>query len=213
MLTLRLAALSLLALVASNTVTHAAEEAQKQWRFKVMLDDKPIGHHYFTLAENDGRRDLTSEARFNVKLLFVTVYRYVHNSREIFQGDCLESIDARTNDNGKDLPVKGTLEGKGFVVTSHKTEHPSCIMTFAYWNPSMLSQAQLLNSQTGKYEPVTIKKLATETISVRGKPTPAEHYFVTGDKLKIDLWYSASSDWLALRSTTEDGRALSYQLE
>ena len=160
---LRLVVLCLLCAHAISLPSYAAAADQpKQWRFKVLLDGKPIGHHYFTLADNNGRRDLTSEARFNVKLLFVTVYRYVHDSHEMFQGDCLEKIEARTNDNGSDLIVKGTLEPKGFVVTSHKTEHPACIMTFAYWNPNMLSQTQLLNSQNGKYEPVTIKKVGSE---------------------------------------------------
>jgi len=212
----RIFARCLLALLAAANLAHAADggvDETQQWRFKVLLDGKPIGHHYFTLAEKNGRRDLTSEARFNVKLLFVTVYRYVHDSKEIFQGDCLERIDARTNDNGTDLAVKGSLESKGFVLASQATEHPACIMTFAYWNPNMLQQTRLLNSQNGKYEPVTIKKVASETLTVRGNATQAEHYFLAGDKLKIDLWYSPANEWLALRSTTEDGRQLQYQLE
>jgi hypothetical protein len=210
----RVLAIGLLSLITGMTMSMAgATGGSREWRFNVLLDGKPIGHHYFTLVENDGRRDLKSEARFTVKILFVTAYRYVHDSREIFQGDCLEKIEARTDDNGKDLAVSGALEERGFMLSSHDAAHPACIMTFAYWNPNMLGQTRLLNAQNGKYEPVSIRKVGEETLTVRGKATPAQHYFVAGDKLKIDLWYSADSEWVGLKSTTEDGRQLLYQLQ
>jgi Domain of unknown function (DUF6134) len=210
----RLLSVCFLAVLAWTAASQATDsDASKQWRFKVLLDGKPIGHHNFTLIDKDGKRDLTSEARFNVKILFVTAYRYAHDSRETFQGDCLERIDARTDDNGKDLAVKGSRDANGFMLASQAIEQPACIMTFAYWNPNMLSQTRLLNAQNGKYEPVTIRKVASETLTVRGNATPAEHYFLSGEQLKIDLWYSTANEWLALKSTTEDGRQLLYQLE
>ena len=86
-------------------------------------------------------------------------------------------------------------------------------MTFAYWNPLILHARQLLNSQTGKFEQVSVEKLAEETISVRGKTEPAVKYLLTGEKLRIELWYSRDMQWLGLQSTTEDGRKLRYQLD
>jgi len=193
----------------------AAATETKEWRFNALLDGKPIGHHHFHLVDTDGKRELTSEARFTVKLLFVTVYTYVHDDKETFSGDCLTSIDARTDDNGDKTTVKGSQEAQAFSVTDgkHPQSLPACIMTFAYWNPHMLEQKQLLNSQTGKFDTVKIEKVGEESILARGKQQPAIKYLVTGEKLKIELWYSQDLQWLGLQSTAEGGRKLLYRLE
>jgi hypothetical protein len=203
----------LILLTLASSSLAAAES--KEWRFTALLDGKPIGYHNFRLVESDAARELTSEARFNVKLLFVSVYRYVHDDRETFQGDCLNRIDARTNDNGKELAVQGRLEAQGFVVSDGQrtaTLAP-CVLTFAYWNPRILEAKQLLNSQTGRFEPVTVERQAEEPLSVRGRIEPAIKYLLSGEKLKIELWYSRDMQWLGLQSTTDGGRKLRYQLD
>lgn len=202
-------------LLTTLLLSNATAAEPKEWRFSALLDGKPIGYHNFRLIETDSRRELTSEARFNVKLLFVTVYKYVHDDKEIFQGDCLNSIDARTNDNGEDLVVKGALDAQGFTVSDGKRSQAlaPCIMTFAYWNPRILEAKQLLNSQTGKFEPVKIEKLGDEPIMARGRKEPATRYLLTGEKLKIELWYSRDMQWLGLQSTAEGGRKLLYRLD
>jgi len=207
--------LPLFLLLVVGATASAAESETRDWRFNALLDGKPIGHHNFHLVESGGRRELSSEARFNVKLLFVTVYTYVHDDKETFQGDCLTSIDARTDDNGEKLPVKGSQEAQAFSVTNSKGPQtlPACIMTFAYWNPRMLEQKQLLNSQTGRYETVKIDKVGEESILAGGKQQPATKYLLTGDKLKIELWYSKDMQWLGLQSTAEGGRKLRYELQ
>jgi len=203
------------ALVSNPAALADTGAGTREWRFNALLDGKPIGHHHFRLVETDGKRELTSEARFNVKLLFVTVYTYVHDDKETFSGDCLTSIDARTDDNGDKLTVKGSQEAQGFSVTDgkHPQALPACIMTFAYWNPHMLEQKQLLNSQTGKFDAVNIEKVGEESILANGRQQPAIKYLLTGEKLKIELWYSKEMQWLGLQSTAEGGRKLLYRLE
>jgi hypothetical protein len=193
-------------------ISHAV--MAQEWPFNVLLDKKPIGEHTFTL--NEGRDTLTSKAKFDVKLLFINAYNYLHSSNETWQGDCLTSIDANTNDNGDKSVVTGKLEGQSFVLNSTKGGKqtlPACIMTFAYWNPKMLTQNKLLNPQTGDYLDVKITQVGKEQIEVRGKSVDAEHYNVIAKKMNIDLWYSPDKDWLALRSTTPEGRVINYKLK
>ena len=86
-------------------------------------------------------------------------------------------------------------------------------MSFAYWNPQMLRQTQLLNAQTGALEQTHVVDLGGETITVRGAPVPAKRYRITGTKNPIDLWYSPADEWLALESTLAGGRRLRYALK
>ena len=184
-------------------VSNAVTAQSQKWDFQVFLDDQPIGHHHFTLRDSATERELKSEARFDVKLLFITAYRYAHDATERWRGNCLAQITARTDDNGK----------KSEVGAEPAIAPESCVMSFAYWNPEMLQQTRLLNAQTGKLETVTITAMGEEKISLRGTQTPAKRYRITGPKHPIDLWYGSDRSWLALQSTLESGRRLRYQLK
>ena len=124
------------------------------WQFDVFLDGKPIGFHAFELRQEGEQKVLTTEASFDVKFLFITAFRYRHQNTEIWNEDCLLSIDAVTDSNGKELLVKGDVTDGGFNLqkTGGTSELPSCVQTFAYWNPAVLEATQLLNSQTGSFE-------------------------------------------------------------
>lgn len=150
-----------------------------------------------------------------MKFLFINAYQYRHDSSELWLGDCLRQIDAKTSDNGKNLAVRGGIEGTRFVVqgTRGSASLPACPMTFAYWNPRILSQTHLLNAQTGEYQEVRIESLGQESISVRGVQTTASRYALVAQSYRIDLWYAQDGQWLALETTTDKGRVLRYAIQ
>jgi hypothetical protein len=174
-----------------------------------------IGTHRFELRERDGERQLTSTATMKVKLLFVTAYTYDHHDLEHWQGDCLNRLTSTTDDNGRKHRVDVRWhDGATVVQTLQGTQRlGDCVLTFAYWNPAMLEQTRLLNSQDGEYVPVKIKDAGMDSIVVRGVATPARRYELRSEKLSIDLWYSSQQEWLALESTTARGQKLIYRLK
>ncbi len=207
---IRLALGALLALTCANALANP-----KKWEFQVFLDDNTIGHHHFVVNDKGAERELTTDARFDVKVLFVNAYRYVHDASERWRGNCLASLNARTDDNGKQSAVQADQQGERVTVVSPRGREAldGCVMSFAYWNPEILRQTRLLNSQTGQYETVAIEAMGEENITVRSAPVQAKRYRITGPKNTIDLWYSADNNWLALQSTLEGGRRLRYLLK
>lgn len=174
----------------------ATEPTTREWAFEVSLDGRPIGEHRFQLREDTDARELTSEANFRVRILFIEAYRYAHRAEERWRGDCLQRLDARTDANGKETRVN-----------VEPTE--ACVQTFAYWNPSILDARTLLNPQTGEYVPVRVLKLGSDSIDGQA----AERFRLIGsgrEPLQIDLWYTAARDWVALESLTPEGRRLRY---
>lgn len=170
----------------------------EEWAFDVFLDKSKIGKHTFSLDQN---RQLTSRATFNVKVLFVNAYSYDHISKEQWKEDCLASIDANTTENKVVTNIKGAQKEAGFEVSDGKKTQTlsSCAMTFAYWNPKILAQSKLLNPQNAEYLDTQFEKLASETITVKGKPVEATHYKLKGslngkNKLNIELWYNAKNE-------------------
>jgi hypothetical protein len=190
----------------------AGASATREWRFDVFLGAKPIGTQVVQVTDEGTRKRVTTEARFDVNILFVNAYSYRHRNEEIWEGGCLASIESTTDDNGKPFRVKGTSGADGFAIetrTAHTTL-PSCVRSFAYWNPDFLKAQRLLNAQTGEYEDVILRSLGDETLDVRGEPRPAHRYALEGPKLRIDLWYSPDDDWLALESSSKGGRTIRY---
>lgn len=196
---------------ASGAVANLSE--QDRWQFEVLLDEKKIGYHEFVVSEKDGKQTVSTEAKFNVKLLFVNVFSYSHQNEEIWRGNCLSSINAETAANGKDFLVRGQAGDGEFQIQTESSENelPPCIMTFAYWNPEFLKANKLLNSQSGDYEEVVIAKEGEEELRVNGEEIQAIKYSVNGAAAPITLWYAADDyRWLALESIVKGGRVLRY---
>ena len=186
----------------------------KEWNFDVFLGGDRIGYHRFQLLQDDGREQVVSEASFKVKFAFITLYKYQHNNTETWQDDCLLSLESRTNANGKRLFVRGAIEGGAFEIkaTGLRDAAEGCVKSFAYWNADFLDEAHLLNSQTGEILPVEVEVMEEEVLSVRGEAVPAQRFRLRAKDLQLDLWYSSDREWLGLRSTTNDGRTISYRL-
>ena len=190
----------------------------KDWVFDVYLDKGKMGQHTFNLSEAN---ELTSIAKFNVKVLFIEAYKYDHKALEKWQGNCLSSIAAHSVENKVTTDVSGKLMDGSFVVDNGKATQklPACSMTFAYWNPKILEQNKLLNPQNAEWLDTKIIKVGAETIDIKGKQTLTTHYKLDGSlegksKLKIDLWYTAdTNNWVALKSVTPEGYTVSYKLK
>jgi hypothetical protein len=190
------------------------DQTDREWRFRVFLDDKEIGFHHFFLEEQGETRVLRSVADFEYKLLFVKLYEYEHHNHEVWHGDCLNRIESSTDANGEPFAVQGERQDKAFLVrgSEGETSLPSCVMSFAYWNPEFLNQARLLNSQDGEYVEVQVSAPEFEELEIRGERRPSLRYRLAAGPLNLDLWYSEDREWLGLQSEARGGRLLRYEL-
>jgi len=201
-------------LIGTFNIAFASSGIDKNWQFVVYLDGDEIGFHNFSMVHKEQHHEIYSSARFDVKFLFINAYSYQHDNVEQWNGQCLNSINAVTDDNGELYKVFGKAASDAFVVnTSEKqNKYLPCIKTFAYWDPDFLEETSLLNSQTGELIEVDSEFIGNETISHKGEDIIARHFRLRGDNLQIDLWYSADDHWLALESLTESGRIVRYAM-
>jgi hypothetical protein len=206
--------IALIACTAGLQANATSAESAARWQFDVSLDGKSIGFHSFDLQQEGAQTVLTSEASFDVKFLFVTAFKYRHQNTEVWRDDCLLSINASTSSNGKKQVVRGTATEESFSVqgTAGSDVLPSCVQTFAYWNPSMLESNRLLNSQTGAYEDVSVTLEGRDEVPVAGTLVEALRYRLSVKAGDITLWYSADDQtWLGLEAPAKGGRKLLYQ--
>jgi hypothetical protein len=186
-----------------------------EYEFRVLLDDKEIGSHTFRVSDTDRGREVDVRARFDVSILFVPVYSYRHENREFWRDGCLKRIESETDDNGTFYEVEGHAGDRGFVVTSTGGEevHSGCIMSFAYWDRSILEQRRLLNAQTGDYLEVSVEPLGGETLETALGNIQTEAYRLRAPEKDVDitLWYAVEDGrWVALESRVKSGRTIRY---
>ncbi|MDP1523949.1 MAG: DUF6134 family protein [Methylotenera sp.] len=189
----------------------------KEWNFDVYLDKTRIGQHTFRLSETS---ELVSQAKFNVKVLFINAYQYQHDAVEQWQEGCLKRLDSNTLENDIMTKVSGKSGEGQFVVDDGKAKQvlPNCPMTFAYWNQNILKQTKLLNPQNAEWLDTRVVELGRETLDVKGNQVEALRYKLDASlagkpKLNIDLWYRVDNhEWVALKSITPEGYTINYKL-
>ena len=203
-----------LCLLQCSALLASEQAAPQEWRFRVSVDDKEVGIHEFQVHQQGNQQVLSTMADFEYKLLFVTLFSYQHQDVEIWADGCLARIESSTDANGKDYAVLGEQREEGFVVEGSKGLQvlPACVMSFAYWNPAFLKADKLLNSQNGDYMDVTVSEPVNDELMVLGQSVTAKKYSLKADKLQLQLWYSATGEWLGLESVQESGRILRYEL-
>ncbi|MDO9281260.1 MAG: DUF6134 family protein [Methylotenera sp.] len=189
----------------------------KEWNFDVYLDKTRIGQHTFRLSEAS---ELVSQAKFNVKVLFINAYQYKHDAVEQWKEGCLKRLDSSTLENDVMTKVSGRSGEGQFVVDDGKAKQvlPNCPMTFAYWNQNIVKQTKLLNPQNAEWLDTRIVEIGRETLDVKGNQVEALRYKLNASlagkaKLNIDLWYRVDNhEWVALKSITPEGYTINYKL-
>ena len=206
----RFCAIALVCALASSSL--GSVPAARRLSFDVFLDERPIGYQHFALVPTRNGLRVEIQAAFEVRVLRFIAFEYAHDNVEQWRGGCLHSIQARTNSNGKPYRVTGRAVSEGFLVSSNsgKQRLMECVGTFSYWDKSqLLRRAKLLNSQTGEYVSVVVRRLGGGNLKLGKRDVPVERYALIGKDLDITLAYAVGSgEWVALDSLLSSGRTL-----
>ncbi|MEM9383756.1 MAG: DUF6134 family protein [Pseudomonadota bacterium] len=203
---------------------------ERRWEFKVFLDDREIGYHTFVVRESEDVQTVDSEARFDVKILFINAFKYRHRSEERWVDGCLRDIASSTRTNGDRNRVEGEASGDGFTLRSVSARRKAdlqfgddderkvdsgCLSTFAYWDQAFVDRDSLLNPQTGEVVPVEITRMGQEELDVSGIRTPVIRYRIETPDGEVQVCYTKVRnrwEWVRLESPIEN-RMLRYERE
>jgi len=209
-----------LALILAGVADAPAARAPQEFDFTARLDGEPIGTHRFLVSPSgDGDIAVTSEARFDVSLLGIPLYRYRHRASERWVDGCLASIDARTDDNGRVTEVQGKAEAGLFDVRVRgeggdapaAPEASGCLMSFAYWNPALARQKRLIDPGSGRVEAVVVTPAPQLPADLGAQSAALRGFRIGGLPNPIDVWYLGDR-WVGLDTVVSGGRHLSYRL-
>lgn len=184
--------------------------APETLNFVVYRDGSEIGGHEVRFAQRGERLQVDIEIRFDVTFAFIPLYRYRHRNREIWQGDRLVALEARTDDDGTEHWVRAEMRGDRMVVTSStgRLDLPRDTASTSYWNEATLRDGAWLDTQSGQLVRSRVEVHPPEQVRTSGQDVMAKRYVLTGD-IDCELWYHQGR-WVKLRFQASDGSTIDY---
>jgi len=158
-----------------------------------------IGTHTATF-EYDGRDLIVSTAvRIEVKLLYLTIYTFVSDGREVWRDGRLVEFETTTDDNGTRFAVKAWAEGDKFVIEGQegRVVTDGAMFTTHAWNPAVLGTPVLMEPTSGKLYKVGISEGGPDEVGVHEETVRARKYVIEGD-IQGGLWYAEDGTWLKM---------------
>lgn len=182
--------------------------------FRVDRGETPIGTHKIRFHQEADGLHVTIDIQLAVTFGPITVFRYTHRNEEVWRDGRLASIETHTDDDGEKFWVKGKATDKGFELDSSfagKLVAPAGIIPASYWNPDILKQTQILDTQKGRIFNIDIKPGATTTEKVNGRAQQVREYVMSGD-LRLTLFYTQDGEWVNIAFDAR-GAKVTYEVE
>ena len=148
----------------------AAVPEQEVLRFEILRNEKPFGFHEIRFSQ-DGNQVMTDiSIEMTYKFGPLTLFKYRHTNREVYERGALVSLDAQTNDDGKRLFVRAEKNGKELDVKTHEEDYmaPLTALPSTYWHTLYLDDDRLINTQYGGHNRVTVERSGQDRREITG---------------------------------------------
>jgi hypothetical protein len=188
------------ALLAATPLGRPAFAAETTAHFSVLRGDDVIGEGRVVYAkEGDALRVRVAMAA-KVKFGFVTVFRYTHESEELWRGGRLVALDGRTDDDGKayEMTARPCADGLAVEGTKGNFTAPADVLPLSYWHPDTPKQSLLLDASKGRLLSVAFSTPKRETLDTEKRDVLAQRFDTLGD-IKLALWYDTLGAWVQTR--------------
>jgi hypothetical protein len=170
--------------------------------FSVRKSGSEVGTHRIDFAERDGALIVDTDSRLQLRIAFVTVYRYVQRTRETWRNGVLVGIESDIDDNGTPFRLRGAVQDGVLRLDGHQEIHkvPLGIKPLSYWNIAVMRAPRGFDVQWGSLADLAVEVRGPDTRQVAGKPVEARRYAMRGYEIRkgerqkqpwlnLDAWY------------------------
>ena len=189
------------------------EPAATSLNFTVMRNGEPIGATTMRISRDGGATVADIVTHIQVKIAYITVYRYDQRETERWVDGKLVAMSSLTDDNGTVHKVSATRSGEVLSVEADGkvAEVDPGLFPVSLWNASLLQTTIAINPQDGQLTPVSVVDHGEEPLMLRGQPTTAHHYSIR-TSFPQDVWYDHQHQLLKVELRGSDGSRIQYQL-
>jgi hypothetical protein len=190
-----------------------AEASLAPITFTVTQNGSPMGTHRVSFSRDGDTLIVDTAIRFEVKLAFITVFRYVHDAREAWQRGRLIAFDSLTDDDGDRFQVaaRATPDGLRVASTGGNYLAPPTTVPSSYWHIGMIEHRRVLDSQSGRMIDLVATPAGSGAVPAGGRAVPARLFKLSGE-ITGELAYGPNDEWVKL-SFTSRGTRIEYVRE
>lgn len=140
---------------------------------------------------------VTTEIDMQVRLGFITAFRFRHISEERWTNGSLTAIDSRTEDNGDAYTVRGKRSLTGFDLvgpSGRSTEAADLLTTNSLWTRTLTAQTRIVDAQQGEVVAVAVVADGSERLG-GGAGIEADRFRFATPVWHGCLWYDRDGTW------------------
>src|SRR5205085_375335 len=155
-----------------------------------------------------------------VKIAFITAYRFDQTETERWVDGRLVALNAATDDNGTPHKVtakltdKSTGAGHGEVLSVEAdgklSEIDPSVMPVSLWNAALVRKTMALDPQNGSLVPLSVVDHGKEQLVLQGQPKTAHHYSIH-TTFPQEVWYDDRQQLVKVALRGSDGSRIEYQ--
>lgn len=174
--------------------------APSDHHFRVLWNGSNIGSHrvYVRPAAGDAlSMTVTTEIDMQVRLGFVTAFRFRHISEERWTNGSLTAIDSRTEDNGDAYTVRGKRSLTGFDLvgpSGRSTAAADLLTTNSLWTRTLTAQTRIVDAQQGEVVALAVVADGSERLG-GGAGIEADRFRFETPSWQGRLWYDRDGTW------------------
>jgi YD repeat-containing protein len=176
----------------------------------VLVEGKPSGHVHMTFTQQpDGSTAVETDSTVEVRVLLKR-FRYRIQAKETWKAGRLTSLTSTCNDDGDVYNLTASAEGDSLRVAVNGRERRTRgdVWVTTYWqqpdNSKINQELVLLDADNGRELRARLQYLGVEQRGVAGTVQNLNRYMLTGDRVRMALWYDAQGK-LVRQEWTEMG--------
>lgn len=192
--------------------TAAADPPTADLRFSVLRNGDQIGTMTMQIRRDGSDIVAETKTHVQVKLGFVTLYRFDQTQTERWAGGRFVSLSAQTDDNGTSHKVsaKAGQDAVRVDADGQSQKLPASIIPESLWNPALLAQTTALNPQDGSVLKLRAIDRGESQLNLAGHSVRARHYSIEGTQPQ-DVWYDSDHRLVRMEMRGSDGSKIEYR--
>jgi hypothetical protein len=188
-----------------------AEPSSTTTNFAIMRDGDQIGTCSFRLHRSGRETTVEVVTHVQVKLAFITVYRFDQTETERWVDGRLVSLTSETDDNGTPHKVSATSRSNVLTVDADGkvSEVDSSLMPVSLWNAALVQKSTALNPQDGSIVSLSVTDHGKEQLILQGRHETAHHYSIK-TTFPQEVWYNDHQQLVKVALRGSDGSKIEY---
>lgn len=177
--------------------------------YRVLREGEEIGTHTVDFEPSGDGLEVETHIDVALTAVGIAVFRFKHDAREVWAQGRLQSVSARTDDDGTDRAVEMRAEGDALRVTYNgkvKT-YPGPLLPSSLWHPATVRQTVLFDEIRGKPRRVAVADRGETPVTVGGSTVVTHRYAISGELVR-EVWYGPNGHIVQVTFPAKDGSTI-----